>query len=162
MPVLLRMSTAPDEQGSPPVIATEIRQVLAELEMVSQVSAAATGSSSRDESESIGGRRPPGGIIRKDDRQDTFPQKSVDHFRRRLAHARTDRHLQAILEDAQTALVAWKRQPPEQPGDEPQYGTPGWKRWVGECDLSHGEIARKYNLSRAYVRKIRDQYREAA
>lgn len=139
---------------------SELAQLLAELELVSHVSAARAGSSSRDEGEDVGGRRPPGGIDRGDDREPMHPQKSVEHFQRRLRRARTNAHLSAILEDAQRALEAWKRQPA--PSGEPEYGTPQWKRWVAESSLSSSEIARKFSVSGQYIRRIRSLYREAA
>lgn len=142
------------------VLTGELAQVLAELELVSHVSAARPGSSSRDEGEDIGGRRPPGGIDRGDDREREHLQKSAEHFRRRLARARTNEHVETILADARTALAAWRRQPA--PTGEPEYGTPQWKRWVAESELSSSEIARKYCVSGQYIRRIRALYRGAA
>lgn len=138
----------------------ELRQVLAELELVSHVSAARPGSSGRDTSDDIGGNRPPGGIDRGDDREPEHPQKSVEHFRRCLRRARTDGQLEAVLIDARDALAAWRRQPA--PSGEPEYGSPQWKRWVAESELAPVEIARKYNVSRQYVHAIQRAYRDAA
>jgi hypothetical protein len=142
----------------------QLRQVLAELELVSHVSAVNLESSGGDHGEDIGGRRPPGGIDRRDDLPDNHerhhPQKSVDHFRRRLARARSDESRTLILGEAKDALTAWKRQPALT--GEPEYGTPQWKRWVAESDLSSSKIADKYGVSGQYVRKIRAEYRDAA
>lgn len=142
-----------------------LRQVLAELELVSHVPAVNLDPLTRETSgEGIGGKRPPGGIDRRDDRRDDddhhHPQKSVDHFRRRLAHARTDEQRALILTDAEAALAAWKRQPAA--STEPAYGSPQWKRWVAESKLSHQQVADKFGISRSYVAKVRKQYREAA
>jgi hypothetical protein len=142
------------------MIGRELRQVLAELELVSQVGAAKTGSSGRDEGEDIGGRRPPGGIDRRDDREIDYPQKSVEHFRRRLRRAHSLWQLELILKDARKALEACRRQPA--PSGEPEYGTPQWKRWVAESDLGPSDIARKYGVSKRYIVRIRTQYRDAA
>jgi hypothetical protein len=138
----------------------ELGQVLLELELVSHVSASRPDSSGRDQGEDIGGKRPPGGIDRRGDREVDYPQKSVEHFRRRLRRAHSDWQLELILEDAKKALQAHRRQPA--PTSEPEYGTPQWKRWVAESNLASSEIARKYCVSGQYVRRIRAIYRDAA
>lgn len=147
------------------LIPGDLHQVLAELELVSQVSAVNMDPSSRDASESIGGKRPPGGIDRRDDLPDSderhHPQKTVDHFRRRLECARTDRQVEVILTDARAALVAWRRQPAPASGDM-AFGSPQWKRWVAESSLSHGEVATKWGCTRSYVQQIRKLYRVEA
>ncbi len=138
----------------------ELRQVLAQLELVSQVSAVNLDPTAWDTSESIGGNRPSGGINRKDDRQDDWPLKSVEHFHRRVAKARSEYQLGLILKDARVALEAATRQPP--PSGEPLVSSPQWKRWVAETGLSLGDVARKCGVSKSYVQKIRRQYRDAA
>lgn len=140
--------------------ARELRQILAELELISQVPAVNLESSGGDAGEDVGGKRPPGGLIGKDDRQDEYPQKSVEHFRQRAARARDEAVLARILDDARMALVAARRQPA--PTGEPEYGTPQWKRWVAETDLASAEIARKYGVSKRYINRVRMLYREAA
>lgn len=142
------------------MLVRELRTVLARLELVSQAPVQNLGPSTRDESESIGGKRPPGALDHAGDREPDFPQKSVEHFRRRLARARTRSRLEAILRDAKTALEAWKRQPA--PTGEPKLSSPQWKRWVAESDLPAAEIARKFNVKRQYVSRIRSEYRDAA
>lgn len=137
----------------------ELRTVLAQLEMVSQVAAVNLEASGGDAGEDIGGRRPPGGILHEDDRQLDYPQKSVEHFRRRIAKAHSDWALGAILKDAQAALEAAKRQPPPKDAGHPMPGDYNWKRWVAETDLSAVEIARKCNVSKRYVNRVRAEYR---
>lgn len=113
--------------SSPRAVQGELRQVLAELELVSQVSAVNLDPTARDTSESIGGNRPSGGINRKDDRQPDYPQKSVEHFRRRAAGARSEYQLGLILKDAKKALEACKRQ--AAPAD-PLWMSFEWKRQI--------------------------------
>lgn len=157
-------------------IEQQLRQVVAQLELVSHVNAVALDSSGgRDTSDDIGGKRPSGGVDRRDERRDgvyevgpgefeemTFTLKSADHFRRRMASARTDHAMRIILDDAERALKAWRFQPKHRPDSEPDRASPLWKHWVGSCGLSDGEIARKYGVTRQYVNRIRNQYREAA
>ena len=137
----------------------ELRQVLAELELVSHVSAARPGGSSgRDQSESIGGKRPPGGIDRKDDRERGHAMKSPEHFRRRIAKAHSEKAFEAILADARASLEAHRRQPP--PSDRPELSSAFWPRWASESDLPAREVARLSGCSRSYVEKIRKRYGE--
>lgn len=138
----------------------DVYQVLAELELCSHVSAVNLDPSSRDAGEDIGGKRPPGGMDRREDRQ---PReigerilRSADYFRRQLLRGRATHR---VLEDAEAALDAWRHQPMPK---EPEFGSPQWKRWISESTLSHGEIARKFNCKRQYVQQVRKQYRAEA
>lgn len=139
----------------------QLRTVLARLELVSQVPAALPGNSSRS-AEDPGGKRPAGGIDRKDDREPDHPQKSVEHFRRRAGRIHSVPALESLIADAESALGAWRRQPAPTKKDEPEYGTPQWKRYVGESKESLGELARRFGVSRAYIQQIRKAYTEAA
>jgi hypothetical protein len=141
-------------------LASEIRQALAELELISQVNAMNLAPSGRDAGEDIGGKRPPGGVDYQGDRELDYPQKSIEHFRRRLRRIRATWQLELLLEDARSSLAAARRQPA--PTGEPEYGTPQWKRWVAESPLPSVEIARKYNVSRQYICRLRLLYRDAA
>lgn len=148
----------------------ELRQVLTELELVSHVPAVNYDPlPRRTADESPGGKKPRGGVDRKDDHQGGFALKSVEHFRRRLdgALARnvlreqageppSDRALEAILADARAALAAHRRQPA--PPDRPAISSPQWKRWVAESDLSAAKIGSLYNVSRSYVERVRARY----
>jgi hypothetical protein len=137
----------------------ELRTVLAQLELISQVPAVNYESSgSRDAGESIGGKRPPGGLIRADDREHDYPQKSVEHFKRRIAKAHSDHAFEAILGDAKKALEAARRQPAR--GPEPGFGDPGWKRYVAESTEKASDLARKFACKRSYIEKVRQDYRD--
>lgn len=139
----------------------QLKQTIAELEMCSHVSAVSLDSSGRDSGEDVGGKRPPGGVDRKDDKsREGHKLKSAEHYRRRAAKARSESALRAILKDAKESLEAWKRRPAPRDVGHPMPGDMDWKRWVGESSLSASEIARKCSVSGAYVRKIRAQYRE--
>lgn len=137
----------------------ELRQVLAGLELISHVSAARPGSSSRDEGEDIGGRRPPGGVDRRDDREHDHPQKSAEHFRRRLAHTRTDEQRAMILEDAQKALKSWRRYEPAQ-GVEPERGTLAWRRMIADSPDDPTTLAKRHQISKRTVYHYRKLYAE--
>lgn len=140
-------------------LARELFQVIAELELVSHVSSPEPRESfSRDASESIGGRRPglPSFVLAIDDREVDYPQKSAEHFRRRARRAYSEATLGLLLKEASAALVACRRQPPE---TEPRFGSPQWKRFVAESNLSLGDLARKFGCSRSYIKEVRDKYR---
>jgi hypothetical protein len=143
-----------------PKLITELRTVLARLELVSHVSAVNYESSGRDACESIGGKCPPGGIRRADDKEHDYPQKSVEHFRRRIVRATSSRVLEAILTDARRALEAARRQPAPDKKTEPKVGDPGWKRYVAESDEKANELAARFGYSRAYIEEVRRKYRD--
>jgi len=139
----------------------ELRTVLAQLELISQVPAVNLESSGgRDAGESVGGKRPPGGLIRADDREHDYPQKSVEHFKRRIAKAHSDHVLEAILEDARKALEATRRQPAPVKSAEPKKDDPGWKRYIAESPEKANELAGRFVVSRAYIEKVRREYRD--
>lgn len=134
----------------------ELRQVIAELAIVSHMSASKLGGSGRDSGESIGGRRPPGGIDRKGDKDHDWAMKSAEHFAKRLEKAHSERTLLVILAEARDALEAHRRQPPAK---DPEVSSPQWKRWISESTESHGELARRFGVKRAYIQQVRKQYR---
>lgn len=140
----------------------ELRQVLAELELCSHINAVNLDPSSRDSGEDIGGKRPPGGVDRREDRhkpdakerptRQDEPERvlrSAQHFREQLARGVRPWR---VLADAKASLVAWKRQPLAR---DPAMGDRGWRRWVAESPESHVEMARKCGCSRQYIREVR-------
>lgn len=149
-------------------ISADLRQVLVELEMMSHISAVNLNPGSRDSSEGIGGKRPPGGVDRREDRYRPAPGettddervlRSADHFRRQLAKGRNPEY---VLEEAREALAAFRRPPKPRDKGHPMPADFNWKRWVAESDLPSSEIARKCGVTGQYVRRIRKQYRDAA
>lgn len=140
-------------------VLSELRQTILRLDMLSQVSAVNLDSSGgRDTSDDIGGRRPSGGIDRRDDRESDWVLKSADHFRRRMRNAHSLRTLEQILQEAREALAAATHQPPPDPAGEPRLDDPLWKRWVGSTSMPVAEIAWKYGVSRQYVVRVRERY----
>ncbi len=139
----------------------ELLQVLLELEMCSHVAAVNLEPSGRDAGEDIGGKRPPGGVDRREDaeRMPGRMPKSAEHFRRRADRARTDYARAQVLTDARAALAAFRRQPAPRDKEHPMPGDYNWKRWVAESRLSDSEIARKCSVKRQYVNKVRRSYR---
>jgi hypothetical protein len=155
------------------LVEQDLRQVIAELSLLSHVAAASTGTSTRDAGESIGGKRPPGGIDRREDRQraeigvtkDDQPDRilrSAEHYRRRAERAHSLHTLEQILSEARASLTAWRRQPSSADKAHPMPGDFNWKRWVAESSLPSSEIARKCSVSKRYVNRVRAIYREAA
>lgn len=140
---------------------TELAQTIARLHTVSHVNATdfEGRQQGHDTSESMGGKRPPGGIDHQGDREPDFAQKSAEHFHRRAGRCRTTRDYQLVLNDAQRALNAWQRAPTP---TNPTLDHPRWKHWVAQSLLPDAEIARLYMVSRQYVNRVRRQYRTAA
>lgn len=141
-------------------IARELKQTIAELELISEVSAVSLDPSSRDSGEDIGGKRPPGGVDRKGDREREWTMKSAEHFRRRAANAVTSEALRHILVEARAALELARRRPSPQDAGHPMPGDHDFKRWVAESELPSSEVARLTGKSGQYIRKIRALYRE--
>lgn len=142
----------------------ELRQTIAELELCSHVSAAQPGSTSRSADEDIGGKRPPGGIDRREDRaivehDPKNPERvlrSADHFKRRLAGAHSERTRLLILEQAKASLAAWRE--PAPPSKEPVKGEPGWKRFIALSTETYKTLADRYGVSTAYISQVRKDY----
>jgi hypothetical protein len=137
----------------------ELCDLLAQLEVVSQVSASQLGASRNGSEEDIGGKRPPGGEEywrwwHADDAD--YPQKSLRYFRKRIERVRDPATFQDIIVEARAALEACRRAPA--PSEEPEYGTPQWKRWVAESEEPPAKLAYRFNVSRQYIEKVRANY----
>ena len=137
----------------------ELRQLIARLHLMSHVASVNLDGGSPS-SEDKGGRRPPGGIDRRDDAADGYMLKSAQFFERRLAGARSDRAVALILADARLALEAWTKTPLPALSLHPPMDHPQWKRWIACSSLPDPELARLYGVSRAYIRQVRIQYDE--
>ncbi len=136
----------------------ELCETIAALELVSQVAAANPSPSGRDSSESIGGKRPSGGIDRQGDRERTWEMKSADHFRTRVRNAHSERTLLTILVEAKQSLESARRAPKPTKQLEPEYGSSQWKRYVAESTESYGTLADRFNCERSYIQQVRKQY----
>lgn len=142
----------------------EIRSLVVKIAMKSHVSAANPGNSSPSTDDDIGGRRPPGGINHREDREaalEGYWLKSADHFQTRLnrilRNGRSEHELTVLRNAARETLTAWERTPLPS-GQEPEYGSPQWKRWVAESGEDSGELARRFNVSRRYINRVRKDY----
>jgi hypothetical protein len=145
----------------------DLRQVICELELVSHVSAIDyAGKEGGRSSEHPGGKRPPGGIDRREDRyrdlvpDDKTPERilrSADSFKERALRARSNYALETILAEAESALAAWRRSP--SPRDESaDYKGALAKRWIAESAESDAELARITPFKRKEIEEIRRQY----
>lgn len=144
---------------------TELRRVVIQIAVKSHVSAAQVGRSTPSTDEDIGGKRPPGGTSGADDwsvDSEGYWLKSADYFQEQLdkimRNGRSPLRLRALLDEAQETLKRWTTlHIPE--GQEPEYGSPQWKRYVAESSESGGSLARRFNCSREYIRQVRLDYR---
>lgn len=135
----------------------ELEHVVLQIAMVSHVSAASLEPSSKSSDEDIGGKRPPGGVDWQGDREPDYRQKSAAYFVRRLRDHPAQVDL--LLVEARGCLDAWRRTLiPE--GQEPEFGSPQWKRWVAESLEDGGSLARRFNVSRQYIWEVRRAYRD--
>lgn len=139
----------------------QLNALIAILELKSHVPAAQIGKSVHDSTDDIGGKRPTGGIDRRDDREPDSILKSADYFRRKRTRCRSDNDIDRLITEITAVLDAWRRMPVP-PGQPPAPGDPQWKRWVAESKKDAGELARLFNISRQRVHQIRKQYRDAA
>lgn len=147
---------------------TEIRQALAELELVSHASTRNYEGRSRPSSdEDIGGKRPPGSdqeFAGKDQLEwealkASYHWRTVAHYRQRLRNiSRDEEALRPVLAEIRETVKAWRQAPIPQ-GQEPEFGSPQWKRYVAESPLDGGELARKFNVTRQYISQVRRGYR---
>lgn len=139
----------------------DLERIIARLELKSHAHAAQIQPEPASRGGSRGGNRPPGGIDVRDDKEPEFHLKSADHFRRRLARARSDRAVQLILVDAEKALAAWERTPLV---GRPLPGSPFFRRWIID-QLRLGEnperVAQLGGCTREYVNKVRRQEERA-
>ncbi|MDP2710814.1 MAG: hypothetical protein Q8O56_06310 [Solirubrobacteraceae bacterium] len=133
------------------------RQLIAELELISQAPAMNL-EPTRPGSDAKGGNRPPGGIDRRDDREPDHPLKSHEHFRRRLHRCRSTADYEALAADAEAALHAWQHAPP------PPKDSLAWKDLIAADHRPAKDVATAWDISASYVYQLRRrrQQQEAA
>lgn len=150
----------------------QLRQVLAELELVSHVDGRdyASLGMARSTDEPEGGARPPGGDFEprktpeeRDDYRASFMQKGASYFRWRIERAAgREEALLAILVEAHDCLQAWKKQPQTDGTPEPQRWTFEWRRRIAwEVHTGARSIvgaAQYYSINERSVRNYRDQF----
>jgi hypothetical protein len=138
--------------------------VLADLELISNVSAASLERSSGDSQEDVGGKRPPGGTDRQGDREPDYPQKSAGYIRRRIKHAAqrgVDAELDAIIREGHEARDTCRRQP-EPAGIEPERGTLQWKRMIANSPERNDVLASRHQIKKRTVYLLRQKYGDEA
>lgn len=81
----------------------------------------------------------------------------VDYWRDRYNGASGHITRQLVLSEAREALELARRAPIPA-GQEPEYGSPQWKRFIAESSVDAGELARRFNVTRRYINMIRQQY----
>ena len=134
-----------------------------------------------DTSEDIGGKRPPGTdqdrprhpgpnadpkrlAEYRDDYAawlNSYQRKTPAYFIDRLGHDPSTQRIKELLAEARAVLEAWQRQPIPG-GQEPEYGSPQWKRYVANSPLDAGVLASRFNLTRQRIYQLRKEYREDA
>lgn len=146
-------------------------ELLARLELVSHaptVNLSPTKGPSSDED--IGGKRPPGTDREHPDGSnlaevsaflDSYHRRTVGYYRRRVAKCETREQREALRLELVGTIEAWLRAPLPV-GQEPEYGSPQWKRYVAESREDPGVLATRFFVTRRYINKVRQQYRQAA
>ncbi len=139
----------------------ELSETICALELVSQVPAVNLDPTSRDSSESIGGKRPSGGIDRQDDRERAWDMKSADHFKTRIRNAHSERTLLQILIEAKQSLENARRMPGWKKGAvEPDKGTLRWKRMIADSYEPAHVLAKRHEISLRTIQNYRLEYGE--
>lgn len=126
--------------------------LLHRLELKSHTSAVRIDSDPVSGGETATGHRPPGGADRRDDRQPEYWLRSADHYRRRLAKAKSAAAVLMITADVERTLKAWEKAPIP---SAPIPGSPFFRRYVVESDKSVSELARLTGVSRQYLHRLR-------
>jgi len=87
-----------------------------------------------------------------------YQRRTAEYFARQLERCESEYRLKMLVAEARETLEAWRRQPIP-PGQPPEYGSPQWKRWIGESNKDAGELARLFGLTRQRIYQIRKGYR---
>lgn len=85
----------------------------------------------------------------------------VDYWRDRYNRAGGPRTRRLVLTEAKEALELARRMPIPK-GQEPEYGSPQWKRYIAESVEDTGALATRFNCTRRYINMIRRAYRKDA
>ena len=156
----------------------DFRQAVAELTLISHTSGVShEGRTSRSTDDAIGGRRPPGGDVDRPRRpkpgasaadmneyydaleswKESYLRRTPAYFISEFDKCRTTARLIELTEEARRTIEAWKITPLPS-GDEPEFGSSQWKRYVGASTRSIGDLARQFHVSRQYIIKIQRDY----
>lgn len=150
-----------------PPLVYGLRRQLAALELVSHAPTRNyEGEGALSTAEDIGGRCPTGGDqellgnATSDERaafRESHYRRTVLYFRREIGRARTVDDLVGLRSEVEAAVEAWRRAPLPG-GQEPEYGSPQWKRWIAESNEDAGRLADRFNLTRRRINQIRQEY----
>jgi hypothetical protein len=148
---ILKLKAMPRQPQTPEQRA---RTAVARLELVSH-----GGTSSWDSSGSASAERPHwpgGGVAKRDDREEDFPQRSHLAFRGRLDRCRTDDDWLILAKDAEAAHLAWQVTP------APSGGIPPWNDVavrnafiVENPQLGARALAKHWGVTHPAILKIR-------
>ena len=139
-----------------------LNRAITRLCLISHAPAMTLGRSVRSSDEDIGGKRPTGGINGQDDREADFRQKSVEHFRARIARCDTPEAARSLLVEVEDTIWAWTHTPDVDGIKElePEHGSFLWKCNIADNDREHvRDIARRLGIGEATVYRYRAKYR---
>jgi hypothetical protein len=85
----------------------------------------------------------------------------VDFYRESFNRAQSQAARARVLQEAREALELARRTPLPA-GQEPEYGSPQWKRWIADSDEDVGKLATRWHVTRRYINMVRASYRDAA
>lgn len=131
-----------------PALISQARTTIARLELISHGGTANFG----PQTGSGEALYPPGGIVRRDDKEPDQPHKSHLHYRRRLARCNTNHDLERLIEEAEETLRRWKHTP-NAPKD-----SRAWKEQVAHDTRKPSVIAKDFGITRQYVWQIKRLY----
>lgn len=141
----------------------ELRQAIAELSLISHGPTMAWGRTARDTSEAVGGRRPgstdeeyrPKDLAERCAWDESYHRKTATWFRKRREAALGDvDRLAALRDDCLHVVEAWRKRPLVN-GQAPAKADPEWKRYIAECGLDSGDLARQYGVTRRYINMLK-------
>ena len=85
----------------------------------------------------------------------------IDYYRDCYQRALGYHSRRGVVIDAYAALKNARRAPIPS-GQEPEYGSPQWKRYIAESREDAGVLAARFSVTRRYINMVRCDYREAA
>lgn len=88
-----------------------------------------------------------------------YHRRTVRYFRRRLERCVSDGELRQIRLELEETIAAWSRTPIPL-GQEPEFGSAQWKRYVAESPADAGTLATRFFCTRRYINKVRQAMRE--
>lgn len=90
-----------------------------------------------------------------------YHRRTVSYFQSRIERAVSEGDLRRICGEIEETIKSW-RVMPIPPGQPPALGDAQWKRWVAESREDPGVLATRFSVTRRYINKIRQAWREEA